>query len=118
MALTASHHLCTLYTQFFATDNRQGADLMHNEPVPSSAPPHLWRRALWMLIMALAWQVASTVMFVMAILQWLLFLLNREPNPRLKALGRSLGLYQSSISRYLSFNTEEIPFPFSDWPTA
>jgi hypothetical protein len=62
--------------------------------------------------------LASTVMFVMAILQWLLFLLNREPNPRLKALARSLGLYQSSISRYLSFNTEEIPFPFSDWPTA
>lgn len=91
---------------------------MHDEPVPAAYHPPIWRRALWMLIMALAWHVASTVMFFMAVLQWLLILLNREPNPRLKAWGRSLGLYQSSISLYLSFNTEEIPFPFSDWPTA
>jgi len=91
---------------------------MHDEPVHTTYHPPIWRRALWMLIMALAWHVASTVMFFMAFLQWLLTLLNREPNPRLQSLGRSLGLYQSSISRYLSFNTEEIPFPFSDWPTA
>ena len=91
---------------------------MHDEPVPAAYHPPIWRRALWMLIMALAWHVASTVMFFMVVLQWLLILLNRVPNPRLQSWGRSLGLYQSSISRYLSFNTEEIPFPFSDWPTA
>ena len=91
---------------------------MHDEPVHATYHPSIWRRSLWMLIMALAWHVASTVMFFMAVLQWLLILLNRVPNPRLQSWGRSLGLYQSSISRYLSFNTEEIPFPFSDWPTA
>ena len=91
---------------------------MHDEPVHATYHPSIWRRALWMLIMALAWHVASTVMFFMAVLQWLLIFLNRQPNLRLKAWGLSLGLYQSSISRYLSFNTEEIPFPFSDWPRA
>jgi Domain of unknown function (DUF4389) len=39
------------------------------------------------------------------------------PNARLTHFGRSLGLYVSQIASFVSFATEETPFPFSAWPS-
>jgi hypothetical protein len=36
----------------------------------------------------------------------------------LRAVGRSLGLYLRQIADFECFATEELPFPFSDWPAA
>jgi len=38
--------------------------------------------------------------------------------PRLKAFGKSAGRYLGQIAAFVSFDTEEAPFPFSDWPAA
>jgi len=39
------------------------------------------------------------------------------PNTRLLTFGRSLGSYVQQLVNFQSFNTEEKPFPFNDWPT-
>jgi hypothetical protein len=33
-------------------------------------------------------------------------------------LGQSLGRYLRQIVDFVSFATEEVPFPFSDWPSS
>ena len=53
---------------------------------------------------------------MIAIVQLLFAIFGDAPNPRLTAFGRSLGLYVQQNANFLSFVTEEKPFPFSDWP--
>ena len=77
----------------------------------------IWVRGLLMLLMGLAWQLASTVLFFLAIIQFVVVLANDAPNPRLAVFGRNLGRFQSQIANFVSFASEDLPFPFADWPS-
>ena len=76
-----------------------------------------WVRGFYMLLMAFIFHVSGTVMFVIAVIQFVLALLNDTPNARLITFGRNLGRYLQQIASFLTFVSEEIPFPFSDWPS-
>lgn len=78
---------------------------------------NLWMRGLYMLLMVLAFHVSWTVMLVIAVIQFILAAVSDRPNDRLFAFGRSLGNYFGQIACFLTFASEEIPFPFSDWPS-
>lgn len=78
----------------------------------------LWWRALAMLLMALAFQLAAWLLVAVAVLQLLLAVLGQAPNERLRAFGASLGRYLGQIAAFVSFCAEQAPFPFSDWPAA
>ncbi len=77
---------------------------------------NIWLRGLFMLLMLLVLHVCGTVLFVVAVIQFVIALVNGVPNERLAALGRNLGSYFRQIVLFLTFATEEVPFPFSDWP--
>lgn len=78
---------------------------------------NIWLRGLLMLLMLLVLHVCGTVLFVVALIQFVIALLNGgAPNERLAMFGRNLGSYFRQIVLFLSFTTEEVPFPFSDWP--
>jgi hypothetical protein len=62
--------------------------------------------------------VSGTVLAFVAVIQFVIVLVNDTPNARLLAFGRSLGIYLRQIVNYLTFVTETMPFPFSEWPTA
>ena len=89
-----------------------------NEHIESTKTERsIWLRGLLMILMGLAYQFGGTVLFLLAIIQFVLVLLNNEPDPRLTAFGRSLGRYQSQIADFVSFATVDAPFPFADWPS-
>jgi hypothetical protein len=77
----------------------------------------IWLRGLLMILMAMAFQISATLLALGAIIQFVLALLSETPNARLIAFGQSLGLYLSQIASFVSFATEEVPFPFSAWPS-
>lgn len=79
---------------------------------------NIWIRGLFMLLMALILHVAGTVLFIIALIQFLIMLINDIPNARLVSFGRSLARYFRQIVNFMTFATEEIPFPFNDWPTS
>ena len=74
-------------------------------------------RALLMLLMCLAFQLAAWVLIAIALLQLGFAVFSDQPNPRLQDLGRSVGRYLGQIAGFVSFATEAAPFPFSDWPS-
>ena len=76
----------------------------------------LWLRALLMLLMGAAFQIAAWVLVAVALLQLGFTLFTDQPNLRLQGLGRGLGRYLGQIAGFVSFSTETLPFPFSDWP--
>jgi hypothetical protein len=71
-----------------------------------------------MLLMALAFHVCETVLGIVTLIQFVITLLNDTPNVRLVSFGRSMGNYLRQITNFLTFATEETPFPFSEWPGA
>lgn len=77
---------------------------------------NIWLRGLLMLLMLLVLHVCGTVLFVVAVIQFVIALLNGVPNERLVVLGRNLGSYFRQLVLFLTFAMEEVPFPFSEWP--
>lgn len=82
----------------------------------SGAKRNIWIRALFMLLMAFVLHVSGTVLFVVTVIQFVIVLLNGTPNAHLVAFGRSMGIYFRQIVDFLTFATEDIPFPFNEWP--
>ncbi len=91
---------------------------MNEDPIDATAKRNIWLRGLLMILMALAYQLASTLLFVVALIQFVLALVSDAPNPRLMAFGRSLGRYQGQNANFVSFAADEPPFPFADWPSS
>ena len=86
-------------------------------PGTDERPRNIWMRGLLMLVMALAFQLASTLLGLLAVVQFVLVLVSEKPNERLSAFAQGLGQYLRQISEFVGFSNEDLPFPFSDWPT-
>ncbi len=77
-----------------------------------------WLRGFFMLLFAVAYGVAKLLLVVTVVFQFLCLLVTGKTVDRLLIFGENLSRYFYQIVRYLTFNTEERPFPFSDWPGA
>ena len=76
-----------------------------------------WMRLLFMILFIALWSISRVVVFAVVVLQFFWVLIGGETNSRLAEFGQSLATYSYQIVLYLTFNTEEQPFPFSDWPS-
>jgi hypothetical protein len=85
-------------------------------PESSASPRNIWMRGLMMVLMALAFQLTGTLLGLLAVVQFVLTLVSEKPNERLCSFGQRLGYYLRQIAEFVSFATEEVPFPFADWP--
>lgn len=87
---------------------------MKKAEVSESRRP-VWVRGFYMLLMVLVWQVAEAVLLGVTIVQFI-FALMGGPNERLTVFGSSLAQYLRQIAAYITYASDEMPFPFSDWP--
>jgi Flp pilus assembly protein TadB len=77
-----------------------------------------WLRLLFMIVVAFLWSVSRIVTGAVVVLQFFWVLFTGSTNENLLKFGESLATYSYQIIRYLTFNTEQRPFPFdADWPT-
>jgi hypothetical protein len=76
-----------------------------------------WLRLFFMFVVVILYSVSRVVVSVVVLLQFFWVLLTGETNKPLENFGQSLATYTYQIISYLTFNTEERPFPFDlDWP--
>lgn len=95
-------------------ESQSGADSVR-EHVKSGST---WLRLFFMIVVAFLWAVARIVTVAVVFLQFFWVLFTGAANEKLLQFGTSLATYGYEIVRYLTFNTEERPFPFdTDWPT-
>lgn len=90
--------------------------MMNEVSQTSGGKRNIWLRGLLMLLMLLVLHACGTVLVVVAVIQFVIALVNGEPNERLVVFGRNLAGYFRQIVHFLTFATEEPPFPFSEWP--
>ena len=76
-----------------------------------------WLRLLFMILFFALWSISRVDVFAVVVLQFFWVLFSGEANSRLSYLGHSLATYSYQIVRYLTFDTDDQPFPFSDWPS-
>ena len=78
-----------------------------------------WLRLIFMLVFYVLISLASLVGTVVVVLGFLWVLFKGEVNQQLKQAGQGLASYIFEIVRYLTFNSDEKPFPFGrEWPSA
>jgi hypothetical protein len=77
-----------------------------------------WIRLVFMIVFIAIYAITRIVFGAVVVFQFFWVLFTAETNRQLTELGQSLAMYTYQIMRYLSFNTEDKPFPFSEeWPT-
>ena len=76
----------------------------------------IWLRLVFMIVLSVAFNVAEIITFAVVVFQFLASLFTGQPNDRLAHFGRNLARYFQQITVYLTFTTEEKPFPFTPWP--
>lgn len=76
------------------------------------------KRGVFMLIFGFVGQFALSVSFFLAFLQFIVSLLVGPPNTAITSAIATASRYLGQILAYLSFKTDDLPFPFGkDFPT-
>ncbi|WP_019605082.1 DUF4389 domain-containing protein [Teredinibacter turnerae] len=75
-----------------------------------------WLRLVFMVLFAVFLQVALAVLWVLVCVQFLFALVTGSDNPKLRYFAASLAIYIHRTISFLTYNSEEKPFPFADWP--
>ena len=75
-----------------------------------------WGRAVFMVLFGIIYSIAEIVLLVVVVLQFGFVLLSAEKNPRLLVFGEELSRFVYDVFMFLTYNKEEKPFPFAEWP--
>lgn len=89
---------------------------MNDETTKPYQDRSVWMRGLYMLIFMFFLGVVKFVALVVILFQFLTVLFTTETNKRLVSFGQSLSTYQYQIMMFLTYNSEEHPFPMGEWP--
>ncbi len=88
---------------------------MHDQINENLKKIETWKRIIFMLIYAVIDSMVKLLLWLVVLLQVGSVLLTGGTNPNILGFGRSLSTYHYHILLFLTFNTEQLPFPFSDW---
>lgn len=89
---------------------------MENRSTHNLANPDVWIRLVYMIVFWLLLVVARFAIGLLGLLQFLLVLLTGSDNDGLRRMGASVSQWTLQTMRFLTFNTEDKPFPFQEWP--
>ena len=76
-----------------------------------------WIRGAYMLLFGLLLVAARLIISIVVVVQFLFVLFTGSDNDNLRNLGQGLGKWVYQTLMFLTFNSEEKPFPFDEWPT-
>lgn len=72
-------------------------------------------RVLYMILIAMMTSIASSVLWVLAIVQFVIMATNnKQPNEKLADLGTDIGIWLAKAVRYLTAASEVKPWPWTD----
>jgi len=95
---------------------------MDKTPISNDIKSHVkntnvWLRLLFMLMFTIIYSAAEFVIAIAVIFQFLTVLFTGKKNEKILSFGAQLSTYAYQIFRFLTFNSEEKPFPMAGWPS-
>ncbi|MCK4493759.1 MAG: DUF4389 domain-containing protein [Methylococcales bacterium] len=74
-----------------------------------------WKRILFMALFSIIVSLVRVLLWAVIFLQVASALITGVSNENILNFGRSLSAYLYHILLFLTFNTDDLPFPFSSW---
>lgn len=74
-----------------------------------------WKRIFFMLVFIVIVGLVRFLLWAIILLQIASALLSGSPNQNILDFGSKLSAYLYHILLFLTYNTDKLPFPFSDW---
>ncbi len=87
-----------------------------HEPTARNLNKEIWMRGLFMLLFLFAFGIAQSLLFLLALAQFVWLLITKQQNHHLSRFGASLSIWFSDTVRFLSCETDQKPFPWTSWP--
>jgi len=78
---------------------------------------NIWKRLLFMILFTILYSAAEIVLCVVVLYQFLAVLITGSKNDKVLSFGAQLSTYVYQIVRFLTFNTDDQPYPVADWPS-
>lgn len=78
----------------------------------------IWIKGLYILFFIVAGYLMVFITFFAMLFQFFAEIIFKKPNEHIQNFGETLGLYASSLIRFITGATNEMPFPFKPWPKA
>ncbi len=75
-----------------------------------------WNRFLFIILYAICFNVAEIVLAAIAVIQFASSLITGYPLRPLQEFGTSLSVYLKQIADFLTFASDDKPFPMDQWP--
>jgi hypothetical protein len=75
-----------------------------------------WTRLIYLILYGIIYRVAEIVLLAITIVQFLKSLLTGSPFTRLQSFGGALAEYNKQLVAFLSYQSDEKPFPVGPWP--
>jgi hypothetical protein len=76
----------------------------------------IWLRGVFMLFFLIAYNIAEVLIVLITLFQFVTVLLTRRVNETVLRLGNNLSIFAFEVFQYVTFNSNDRPFPFSPWP--
>ncbi|MDN3649048.1 DUF4389 domain-containing protein [Reinekea marina] len=73
-------------------------------------------KLLFILLFWVFFRISMAITVVVGIIQWVMLWFEDEPNQTLFKFSQQLTIFQTQISAYMTFQSNEKVFPFNDWP--
>ncbi|NBQ68039.1 MAG: DUF4389 domain-containing protein [Nitrosomonadaceae bacterium] len=77
-----------------------------------------WQRGLFMLFFMFIYGFSNSLVIGILFFQFATLILTGKTNEFLLGFSQSLSIYIHQIINFLTFSSEQRPFPFSTWPNA
>ena len=79
----------------------------------------LWKRLAFMVLFVIAIGITEAIVIIIAVLQFLIKIFTGTTNDKLEDFGFSLGIFVGQIYSFISFKSDETPYPFDrEWPSS
>ncbi|WP_297324332.1 DUF4389 domain-containing protein [Nitrosomonas sp.] len=75
-----------------------------------------WQRVLYMLFFIFIYTISKFLIIGVMLFQFITIILTGNINEQLLKFGQNLSTYLYQITIFLTYNSEQRPFPFSAWP--
>ncbi|MDC0739250.1 DUF4389 domain-containing protein [Cognatishimia sp. SS12] len=97
-----------------ASDEEKVKGRLHGEQFEPEAADSLLMRAIYMILIAVMISMAQTVLGVVAVLQFVVLLISKQPNERLADFGTDLGIWVAKAARYQTAASNVKPWPWTE----
>jgi len=75
-----------------------------------------WRRLAYIILFIIAFNVVEVILWALVAVQFLARLFSGRPIERASVFGQNMASFAYQIVCFLTFRTDETPWPFAPWP--